>query len=166
MVAPPARRVLGTCPPHRRRVAAGGRGTPPRLFVRRRNAIAFPEGWRRSLSGGGRGPPILDLRRNLAAYPHWPQDRFCRVGGFGRVGGRVLGRSAVAHGVLCRGRERGRLARREAGAGDGVAPPLFGNDQGTLAGNIGMIAKSGKGGFQGSLVGFDAAAGKQPVVPI
>jgi hypothetical protein len=208
VVAPPARRVLGTCPPHRRRVAAGGRGTPPRLFGcriapaggrlregrpfrRRGRDSAAP---RQRAKRGGRGSPLPYRRVSGVPHPldphpgrglpggrppttggsgggwphapHWPQDRFCRVGGFGRVGGRVLGRSAVAHGVLRRGRERGRLARREAGAGDGVAPPLFGNDQGTLAGNIGMIAKSGKGGFQGSLVGFDAAAGKQPVVPI
>ena len=80
--------------------------------------------------------------------PHWPQDRFCRVGGFGRARGRVLGCSAVAHGVLRRGRERGRITRREAGAGDGVSPPLLGHYSGTLEGQFGMIAKFDEGSFQ------------------
>ena len=142
----------GDCPEAGRRrhrscsvAVRGARRPPPEGEARRgssrqrRRSGAAVVGQSPTTGGSGGGWPHA---------PHWPQDRFCRVGGFGRARGRVLGCSAVAHGVLRRGRERGRITRREAGAGDGVSPPLLGHYSGTLEGQFGMIAKFDEGSFQ------------------
>ena len=117
----PGRGLPGGRPPTTSVLLGGrARGSPPAPSSApsaHKGGRSPPQGGRSGAAVVGQSPTTGGSGGGWPHAPHWPQDRFCRVGGFGRTGGRVLGRSAVAHGVLRRRRERGRIARREAGAG-------------------------------------------------